>query len=41
MRKLTNQIAGFDVHVRTDKEIFWRRNARVFAGKIHIIVVER
>ena len=33
MRKLTNQIAPFDIEFRTDKGMFLRRDPRVFAKK--------
>ena len=42
-RKLTNQIAPFDIEFRADKEMFLRRDPRVFAkkvGKINILVAE-
>ena len=42
-RKLTNQIAPFDIEFRTDKGMFLRRDPRVLAkkvGKMHKLVAE-
>ena len=42
-RKLTTQIAPFDIEFRTDKGMFLRRDPRVLAkkvGKMHKLVAE-